>query len=113
MRAPLVSLLLLGSVSTLPLPTFAQGSAPTAVSAVAQVQVVSVKSELVRTTSGESWLEFAAELDVRPGGRAVSGEFVDRVRVSLGLMTEAAGGGPKTFYRSHGEFISLEKGRHV
>lgn len=113
MRVPLVSLLLLGSVSILPLPTFAQGDAPVASASAAQVQVLAVKSDYVRAPDGQNWLEFAVELDVRPGGRAVSGEFVDRVGVSLGLMTEVGGDKRKVFYRSQSEFVSMEGGRHV
>ena len=115
MRVPLAALLFLGSVSVLPLPLAAQGDSAT-VGAVGQVQVVELKADYARAAGGENWLEFSIELDVKPGGRAVSGEFVDRVGVSLALATEAAGGSSdkkRLFYRSSVDLISLESGRHV
>src|SRR5690606_19689108 len=49
-----------------------------------------------------------------PGGRAVSGQFVDRVRVTLTVSFEVPdekGAARNVFYRSSAEAVSLEGGR--
>jgi len=93
------------------LQSYAQ-SGPSAAS-VPQVAVVGVKFGWARL-DGDSWLESEVELEVRPGGKAVAGEFVDRVRTTLSLACEAtnAKGEVRTvFYRAACEAITLEGGK--
>ncbi len=104
--APLVIL-----VFGIPLHSFAQ-SAPAA-AVVPQVAVSGVKFSWARSDS-DSWLESEVELEVRPGGKAVTGEFVDHVRTTLSLACEAANakGEVRTvFYRASCEAITLEGGK--
>ncbi len=64
--------------------------------------------------NGDNWFEAEVDVHVRPGGRAISGQFVDRARVSLTIMIEAPGEGSATrtvFYRSSAEAATLEGGR--
>lgn len=93
------------------LQSYAQ-SGPSAAS-VPQVAVVGVKFGWARL-DGDSWLESEVELEVRPGGKAVTGEFVDHVRTTLSLACEAtnAKGEVRTvFYRAACEAITLEGGK--
>lgn len=86
--------------------------APSASAEAPEIEVASVKFDTPRI-GGESWYEAAVELSVRPGGRPVSGQFVDRVRVVLNLGFEVAdekGGKRKVFYRSAAEAVTLEGG---
>lgn len=90
---------------------FAQ-PAPPAAESVAQVDVAAVKFNAARG-GGDSWLETEIDLNVKPGGRSVSGQFVDRVRVTLSLGVEATdekGAKRLVFYRSSMETIALEGG---
>jgi hypothetical protein len=117
-RSVPLAMLSLAIVSAASLQTFAQpapAAASEAAAAPVLVDVASVKSSAVRV-NGDTWHEFEIVLDVRPGGRPVSGQFVDRVRVTLNLGVEAVGEkGAKTlmFYRSSQEAISLEGGRQT
>lgn len=86
--------------------------APQAQGDAAQVEVVAVKFGAARI-NGENWFEAEVEVNVRPGGRSLSGQFVDRVRATLSLAMEAQddkGAKRMTFYRSSVEAISLEGG---
>ncbi len=92
-------------------PTYAQ-PVPQAQGVAAQVEVAAVKFGAVRF-NGENWFEAEVEVNVKPGGKAVSGQFVDRVRATLSLALEALddrGAKRMTFYRSSVEAISLEGG---
>jgi hypothetical protein len=42
---------------------------------------------------GDYWMESIVELNVKPGGRQVSGEFLNRVRVTLNLGCTLGGAG--------------------
>jgi hypothetical protein len=111
MRNPIFAALLTVLVSIFQLPLAAQPSAP-AESQGALVEVSAVKFDLARNGS-DNWLETVIELAVKPGGRQVTGEFVDRIRVTLSIMVE--GTSPKgekqpAFYRSSVELITLEGG---
>ncbi len=80
---------------------------------VPQVAVSGVKFGWARV-DGDTWLEAELEVEVRPGGKAVAGEFVDRVRATLSLACEAtnAKGEARTvFYRAGCEAITLEGGK--
>lgn len=86
--------------------------APPAQGEAAQVEVAAVKFGAARF-NGENWFEAEVEVNVKPGGRAISGQFVDRVRATLNLALEALddkGAKRLTFYRSSVEAISLEGG---
>lgn len=112
MRSPLTAFLLAFFVSISQLQVSAQGAAPAAALA-AQVEVTNVRFNAVRA-AGDVWLEAEIELDVKPGGKAVSGEYVDRVRTTLNVAFEATDGrGQKrnTFYRASVEAIALEGGK--
>jgi hypothetical protein len=92
-------------------PIYAQ-PVPQAQGVAAQVEVAAVKFGAVRF-NGENWFEAEVEVNVKPGGKAVSGQFVDRVRATLSLALEALddrGAKRMTFYRSSVEAISLEGG---
>ncbi len=81
--------------------------------AASQVEVASVKFGAARF-GGDNWLEADVELDVKPGGKPVSGEFVNRVRVVLTLGCDAVdskGAKRLDFYRSTAELISVEGGK--
>ena len=89
-------------------PTEAAASAP------AQAEVFDVKFDYPRAGYGDNWLETTVAIDVRPGGRAVSGEFLDRLRATLSLGCEASNpkGEKRTvFYRASAETIAVEGGR--
>lgn len=111
MRSFLTALLLAAFVSVLQLQIRAQGAAPAA-ALTAQVEVANVRFDAVRAV-GDVWLEALVELDVKPGGKAVTGEFVDRVRTTLSVMIEAPDGRVKRSmcYRATVEAIALEGGR--
>jgi hypothetical protein len=79
----------------------------------AQVEVNAVKFSFARI-GRDAWLETDIRLDVKPGGKLVSGEFVDRVKVTLSIGCEAfdsKGQKSLVFYRSNIELISLEGGK--
>jgi hypothetical protein len=100
-------------VSASSLQVAAQPAPAAAAEPAAQVEVGSVKFGAQRF-NGDSWLEGAVDLNIRPGGRAVSGQFVDRVRVTLTVSFEVPdekGGNKNVFYRSSAEAITLEGGR--
>lgn len=97
-----------GFVSIFPLQVSGQeaGLAP-------EVEVASVKFSPARFT-GDVWLEADLELDVKPGGKQVSGEYVDRVRVTLTMgcdATDTKGAKRLDFYRSSAELVTLEGGK--
>lgn len=99
--------LLAGFVSIFSLQAVAQPATP------AQVEVATVKFGAARF-GGDSWLEADVELDVKPGGKPVSGEFVNRVRVTLTMafdIVDAKGAKRRDFYRSSAELISVEGGK--
>ena len=99
--------LLAGFVSVFPLQLSSQ-PAP-----ASQVEVASVKFGAARF-GGDNWLEADVELEVKPGGKPVSGEFVNRVRVVLTVgcdATDAKGAKRLDFYRSTAELISVEGGK--
>jgi len=110
------ALALFVSINTIQLS--AQAPAPGVVdqkALAAQVEVNSIKFGAARIGS-DSWMEAEIVLDVKPGGRAVAGQFVDDVRVTLNLgfeSPEAPSGPPKLFYRSTATFITLEGGRQT
>jgi hypothetical protein len=112
MKTPaILAFLSLSLVSVSPLPMFAQ-TAPAAAEVV-EVEVSGVKFDNARF-GRDSWTEATVDLAVRPGGRASSGRFVDRVRVTLSLGAEASGekGEKRTvFFRASAEAITLEGGR--
>jgi hypothetical protein len=95
----------------IPLHSYCQPAPPPG--PVPQLAVAGVKFGWARA-DGDNWLEAEVELEVRPGGKAVAGEFVDRVRTTLFLACEAtnAKGEARTvFYRSSCEAITLEGGK--
>jgi len=101
----------LAAVFTVVHPTSAQPALP-AQAVAAQAEVAAVKFGAARF-NGEIWFEAEVEVNVKPGGKAVSGQFVDRVRATLSLALEAVddkGAKRMTFYRSSTEAISLEGG---
>lgn len=111
MRSLLTAFLLAAFVSISQLQIRAQGAAPVAVTA--QVEVANVRFENARFAS-DVWLEAEVELDVKPGGKAVTGEYVDRVRTTLNLMieaTDARGQKRNTYYRASVDAITLEGGK--
>lgn len=80
---------------------------------VSQVEVASVKFGAARF-AGDNWFEADVELDVKPGGKPVSGEFVNKVRVTLTLGCDALdskGAKRRDFYRSSAEMITVEGGK--
>ncbi|MEN9840940.1 MAG: hypothetical protein RL376_740 [Verrucomicrobiota bacterium] len=109
MKTPLLALVALGFVSI-----FApRVDAQTPVSPPAQVEVSQVKFAAARLGS-DNWLESEIRLDVKPGGKLVSGEFVNRVKVILSIACDATDNKGKkslTYYRSQLELISLEGGK--
>lgn len=110
---PVLAFLSLSFVSVPPLPVAAQAvPAPAAAEAV-EVEVSAVKFDELRA-GRDTWVEAAVDLAVRPGGRAVSGRFVDRVRVTLNLGAEATnekGEKSTVFFRASSEAITIEGGR--
>lgn len=107
-----LALLSLTFVSASTLPLAAQPAPAATAEAGAQVAVTSVKFGGART-SGDSWFEAEVEVEARPGGRAVSGQFIDKVRVTLNLGMEATddkGAKRMVFHRSSAEAITLEGG---
>lgn len=112
MKIPSILVLLaLATVSIASIPMNAQ-PAPAAAADATVVEVNSVKFNSVRW-GPDSWLEAEVELSAKPGGRSVSGEYVERVRVTfnLGLDLGSEGGAKKrAFYRSSVEAVALEGG---
>ena len=112
------SVLVLLSLLAIPashVPVHAQPApaAPAAAEAATQIEVTDVKFAGARSPSGETWLEVNVEVNAKPGGRSVSSEFLDRVRVTLNLAIDLAaeGGAQKrAFYRGSAEAIALEGG---
>ena len=76
------------------------------------IEVTEVKFLGAKILSGDTWLEMSVEVAAKPGGRSISGEFVDKVRVTLNLGLESGEGAAKkwAFYRSSAEAVSLEGG---
>ena len=108
-----LALALLAFVSASPLRLPAQ-PAPAAAEAGAQVEVNGQVRFGTQRFNGDNWFEAAVELNVRPGGRAVSGQFVDRVRVTLTIsfeLPDEKGANRNVFYRSSAEAVTLEGGR--
>lgn len=100
-------------VST-PLLQLSAQPAPAAAEAGAQVEVNGPVRFGSQRFNGDNWFEAAVELNIRPGGRAVSGQFVDRVRVTLTIsfeLPDEKGAARNVFYRSSAEAITLEGGR--
>ena len=101
------------SVSTLPLQSVAQ-SAPAAAAQVVEAEVGSIKFSSVRFGS-DVWVEADVEVEAKPGGKLVAGQFVDRVRVILSVGMESTddktGKPVKLFYRSAAEALTLEGGK--
>lgn len=116
MRFPLFVSFVPVLVFVSPLRVTAQ-AAPVSAEAVAaaQLEVASVKFGSARSEGGaDYWMESVIELDVKPGGKAVSGEFLNRVRVTLSLGLQLGGGGAEkvySFYKSSAEMISVEGGK--
>jgi hypothetical protein len=81
---------------------------------VVEAEVGAVKFSAVRFGS-DTWIEADVEIDAKPGGKLVAGQFVDRVRVivSIGIdSTDEKTGKPvKLFYRSAAEALTLEGGK--
>lgn len=101
---------IIASVSVFQIQSNAQG-APAA--QPVEAEVVSVKFSAARF-GGDTWLEADVEVEAKPGGKLVSGQFVNRVRVSLSVGMDGTNDkGEKTisFYRSSAEALSLEGGR--
>lgn len=112
MKIPSILVFLaLATVSIAPIPLKAQ-PAPAAAEGAVQVEVSSVKFSGVRWGQ-DVWLEAEVELAAKPGGRAVSGEYVDRVRVALNLGIDLggeSGAKKRAFYRSSVEAVAIEGG---
>lgn len=112
MKIPSILVLLtLATVSATSIQVNAQ-PAPAASETAAQVEVASVKFNGIRLGQ-DPWMEVEVEVTAKPGGRAVSGEFIDRVRVSLNLGIELGSEGgvkKRAFYRSSVEAIAIEGG---
>lgn len=106
MRAYLVSLLFVLFVSVIPLQVFGQTSPKADAS---QVEVRNVKFSTPRL-EGDTWFEAEVELNTRANGRAVAGEFVNRVKATLSIMTESTDSRAPAFYRSSVEIVALESG---
>jgi hypothetical protein len=78
-----------------------------------EAEVSSVKFSAVKFGS-DSWFEADVEVEAKPGGKLVAGQFVNRVRVTLSIGMEGADEkGAKTinFYRSSVEALALEGGK--
>lgn len=114
MKIPSILVLLpLVTVSVVSLPLIAQ-PAPAAApaEAVALAEVTAVNFGAARWGS-DNWFEAEVDVVAKPGGRAVSGQFVDKVRVTLSIGIEAVddkGAKKINFYRSSAEAITLEGG---
>lgn len=119
MKFHLLAVLAAAFVSASPLRVSAQGAAPSPAAAAVsdeQVEVYSVKFKYERAGGGDNWLETEVALDVKPGGKQVSGEFLSQVRVTLNLGYDVAGAArsgdaSKLFYRSTVEIPAVESGR--
>jgi hypothetical protein len=89
-----------------------RSSAQSAPAAVVEAEVSSVKFSAARFGS-DTWFEADVEVEVKPGGKFVAGQFVNRVRVTLSIGVEGTDErGTKTigYYRSTAEALSLEGG---
>lgn len=107
------ALLALGLVSVSSIQVSAQPAPAAPAEGAAQVVVSGVKFGGARF-GGDSWFEADVEVEVRPGGRAVSGQFVDRVRATLSLGLEASdekGQKRMVFHRASAEAVTLEGGK--
>jgi hypothetical protein len=96
------------SVSIFQSRSLAQGAA----AGVVEAEVSSVKFSSARFGS-DAWFEADVEVEVKPGGKLVAGQFVNRVRVTLSVGMEGTDEkGAKTinFYRSTAEALTLEGG---
>jgi hypothetical protein len=114
MKNPLLSSLLAAclAVSLFPIHSAAQsGPAP---APVVEAEVGAVKFSSVKFGS-DTWLEADVEIEAKPGGKLVAGQFVDRVRViiTIGMdSTDEKTGKPvRLFYRSAAEALTLEGGK--
>lgn len=102
-------------VSSFGLPVKAQPApaAPAAAVEAVEAEVSSIKFGDARF-GRDTWVEATVELVLKPGGRAVSGRFVDRVGVVLNLGAESTnqkGEKVTVFFRASSEAITLEGGR--
>jgi hypothetical protein len=115
MKYPGFALLTAALVFANPIQLSAETPAPsTAPISVAQVELAGKPKSSYARLGGESWLEIELELEVKPGGKVVSGEYVNRVRtiLSLGLeVTDKNGVERLVFYKSSAEAIALEGGK--
>lgn len=88
-------------------------AAPAAAAQVVEAEVSSVKFSAARFGS-DAWFEADVEIEAKPGGKLVAGQFVDRVRVTLSVGMESIDDkGAKTikFYRSSAEALTIEGGK--
>lgn len=112
MRFSLLIRLLLGIVSLSSVHVSAQGEAS---EANAQAEISAVKFSAARPDSGgDSWLEILIEMNIKPGGKQLSGQFLDRVRVTLSLGVEVVGTSEApglAYYQSSAEIITVESGK--
>jgi hypothetical protein len=111
MKTPVLALLTLGLALISSFRADAQISSTPILPA--QVEVRAVNFSYARLSS-DSWIESEIQLDVKPKGKSVSGEFVNRVKVILSLGCEATDNkGLKrlVMYRAQTELISLEGGK--
>lgn len=112
MKSLLFALASLFLVSTSALQLGAQTPETAEKAAAGQVEVAGVKFSSARFGS-DPWMEVEIALDVKPGGRAVSGQFVNNISVALSLAfasLEEPSGAPKLFYRATAEYIAMEGG---
>lgn len=114
MKIPSVlALVSLASVSVAPIQLNAQTPPAAQAESAPLAEVTAVKFGSARW-GGDSWLEIEVEVVAKPGGRSVSGKYLDRVRVSLNLSFEVVderGAKKNEFYRASAEAVSLEGGR--
>ncbi len=81
--------------------------------AVVEAEVSAVKFSAARFGS-DAWFEADVEVEAKPGGKLVAGQFVNRVRVTLSVGMEGTDEkGAKTinFYRATAEALTLEGGK--
>jgi hypothetical protein len=81
---------------------------------IAQVEVGAPVKFSYAKFGPDSWLEAEIELDVKPGGKVISGEFLNRVRITLSFKIEATdskGAKRELFYKSVAETVALEAGK--
>lgn len=78
-----------------------------------EAEVSSIKFSAARFGS-DAWFEADVEVDAKPGGKLVSGQFLDRVRVTLSVgmeSTDEKGAKIIKFYRSSAEALTIEAGK--